>query len=161
MENLETARPAEVTDMADPTAINEAPRGNELDLTSRSLGPALFEGCGYHRIDKRQIFCRKCRREVVMTQQTGLNAGRRIIVCQFHCHGDKGVIKICQDQLSPDMIFEVFEGEPSLREPKNKPLALPERKASGPVDIDVEVEVTPGYTPAENLEDTPIRRLRE
>lgn len=145
-------RPPEFTDTRDPNASPETPKGNELDLTTRALGEALFEGCGAHRIAKYQIRCRKCRREVEMTQQTGLNAGRRIICCAFYCHGEKGSIKICQDQLSSSMFFDVFEGEPALRAPtpKVEPIALPakEGEASGPITIDVDLEVIPPARPA-------------
>lgn len=103
------------------------------------------------RIRKAQIYCRRCRRDVEETQQTGLQCGRRIIVCTFLCHGDRGEIRICQDQLSSQMRFEVFDGLPALMphpEPKrpalpdSKPVEAPRpkrRDVSEVIDIEAEV----------------------
>ena len=115
----------------------------ELDLTQAN---GLPQGTPTHRIWKRQIYCRKCRKEVTRTEQTGVNPGRRIIFCDYFCHGEQGRISICEDQLTYEMIFDVFEGQASLRGAvqESKPPALPEKaKTGGPVTIDVEAEVTP------------------
>lgn len=122
----------------------------EADFTSFNIPEG---GTPASRIAKRQIRCRKCFREVASTEQTGLQCGRRIIVCRFYCHGDTGEIRICEDQLTEEMIFDVFDGDIALRERRQpeKPAAIPDN--AGAV-VDIEAEVIPVRALSESSQST-------
>lgn len=112
--------------------------------------PHEFPGTPTCRVWKDQLYCRKCKREVKETQQTGLQCGRRIILCHFFCHGEEGELRICEDQLRREMVFEVFDGALELRggnqpvQPKltdSKPAVIPPVTKPPPGVIDIEAEV--------------------
>lgn len=58
---------------------------------------------------KRMTWCKKCKREVQMTEKAAFQAGgRRVLVVACHCHGDKQVIRVCEDDLRENILFELF-----------------------------------------------------
>lgn len=62
------------------------------------------------RIYRRQVFCRKCKKEPEMIETQGFDAGRRVVACACHCHGEVAIITICCDQIWSEMRFDIFDG---------------------------------------------------
>lgn len=131
-----------INDNPRPEAL--PPQANQLVVPS-NWAPVVPPNYLLHRsrIDKEQIQCRKCGREVEKTAQYGKVSGRRVIVCAFFCHGESGEIQICEDQLGGDMVFDVFEGEPNLRGSETKAPALQDKLEAGAMEIEAEVISNP------------------
>lgn len=119
---------------------------------------AMPRVAGPGRIQKHQLICRKCHRPVEKTEQFKEHSGRTVINCAYECHGERGVIRVCEDQWGYDTRMLVLQGHPELCNNQGQPLKIadssPEPVPDKPVDkpgvIDIDTEVVSG-DPLDNM----------